>query len=251
MQTEACCCHDDVFPEHLRPPASPDSRPRVTKPTPQQSPFTSTSPSTSTAVAPQYPTHFPSTWFLGNWSIESPAGGFEQRRTQSCPHMKNAAPRPSSASLLRHVSPAPQASAGTCHPSQRSVSRPELLHHEEGGPEAQGRAARVAKRQQTITHPHDLCATMDMDDVIMRELKGPLSRQEEIDRWMQSQSHVLPRPSSCTGSLHSWTSNNGLWWARERHPSEFSDVSDGSGLGDAPHKGLDIPDTYSVYATSM
>lgn len=281
MQAGCCCC-EDIFPEHLRPPGSPSYYRNLlsaTKRLPQQSPFTSSGTDISTEATPpspqqqqqqlQYPTHFPSTWFFNAQSDGLSAVNFLQQRNPSCPHMHGAARRPPPGSPLRpswplrQVSSHPMASIDTCPPPlppvlpppQHSVPAPEHTYNEEGDSGGRQRADSVAERQQTDARHHHLPRTMDVDDAIMFELKGAPSRQEEIDRWIQSLSHVLPRSSGGdggkTGSLPSGTSNNALWWARGRHPSELSEVSDDSGLGDAPHEGLEVSDTYSVYTTSV
>ncbi|KAK4197911.1 hypothetical protein QBC40DRAFT_284631 [Triangularia verruculosa] len=190
---DRCCCCDDVFPDHLRPPGSTYS-----KPPPQQSPFGNPS-----SPAGPYPTHFPPTWLLGalNNGINEPS--WPQKHSQHCPH-----------------------AAGTPHrPPSRSVETPKHIEQQRG-------------------EGQRLHSTLDQEDVIMRDLKGPSSRQEEIDRWMQSQQQQNPGHST---DLWHGTGSGLLWWAQEKHPSEVSVDWDNSGLGDAPHKGLEVPDTYSVY----
>lgn len=178
---------------------------------------------TATRVLPQqspftrptpFPTHFPSTWVLETPSDQHSVADYSPRSYPDTQRL---------GSTLQH-----------------GVRRPSSLAHWDTNVDKLGNQTQPLIEH--AAHP-DLMA---IEDVLSGRREAP-SRHEEIDEWRQSLSQTW---SDCSLGNDAPGTKRILSRVLERHPNSISTVSDDSGMGDAPHRGQDVPETYSVYAWS-
>ena len=246
------CNHDDVFPSQFRgrrtyAPCShdifaPQLSPLTTHPLSREVwAATMTPPPPQQGTSGRYSTHFPSSWLL-----QAQNGANSMTTFGHIPATRVETLRPSApVTPLSPVTPPSATSIPT------SALRPELpirtpiyasTEHERTG------------IQDSFIHEADAFPEITrVRDDVLSELKGEPTypnKEEEIGIWVQSLDHTTRVCAS--GNVPSSVDNR-LCSAGEKHPSSFdneTDLSDASGLGDAPHVTQEVPDTYSIYSTS-